>query len=338
MIKIIVKHNKDKKSLTLFFVLLFMLMWIIMGFNTQNPDYEYYNNLFLRAKHGISYHAVETGFWFLINISVKLGIDYSMFIKIYTLIGLMLIGNSIVKYTKKSSLVLLLYMCYPFLLDVVQIRHFMAMAIFIFAMRYLEEYSKKNLLKYIACIVIAASQQIIALSFLVYILVYFTDQKKATALAVIFTIVNVICYRYALRTSLITRILSLRDKTIDYSGGYTVRQLLLYVCFYIFLILFCVFLKKINKKNDNNFFMYKICLYSTIFIPFLMIDFQYTRLFRGSIIVLYIFITRQISALRKENRVLFTIMLVFIMILVAMKLFGKGSGYYETITLPILAR
>ncbi|MFR5700293.1 MAG: DegT/DnrJ/EryC1/StrS family aminotransferase [Blautia massiliensis (ex Durand et al. 2017)] len=82
-------------------------------------------------------------------------------------------------------------------------------------------------------------------------------------------------------------------------------------------------------------FLYKICMYSTLFIPFLMIDFQYTRLFRGSILVIYIFITQQINLLKKSDKLIVTIGLLLIMILVAIKLFGKGSGYFETLTMPI---
>ena len=40
---------------------------IFIGFNLKNPDYEYYENLFLRATQGISYHAVETGFWYIVE-------------------------------------------------------------------------------------------------------------------------------------------------------------------------------------------------------------------------------------------------------------------------------
>lgn len=110
----------------------------------------------------------------------------------------------------------------------------------------------------------------------------------------------------------------------------------MYACFYGILIILCVFLQKINNVDKTNrSFLYKICMYSTLFIPFLMIDFQYTRLFRGSILVIYIFITQQIYSLKKSDKLIVTIGLLFIMILVAIKLFGKGSGYFETLTMPI---
>ena len=122
-------------------------------------------------------------------------------------------------------------MCYPFLLDVAQIRHFMAISIFTFSVRYLESYSKKNLIKYIFLIVIAASQQIMAIAFLAYLLVYLIDQKKAAKIAIMLTIINMFGCKYILQTSLVQKIFSLRDKTVDYASGYSNSQLFMYACF-----------------------------------------------------------------------------------------------------------
>ena len=99
MLKIIVKRRKDGRILTLSFVFLFIILWILIGFNFKNPDYEYYENLFSRATQGVSYHAVETGFWYIVKFAAKIGVSYSLFLKIYTLIALLLISSSIIKYT-----------------------------------------------------------------------------------------------------------------------------------------------------------------------------------------------------------------------------------------------
>ena len=61
MLKIIVKRRKDGRILTLSFVFLFIILWILIGFNFKNPDYEYYENLFSRATQGVSY-----GNWILV--------------------------------------------------------------------------------------------------------------------------------------------------------------------------------------------------------------------------------------------------------------------------------
>lgn len=348
MVKIVVKHKKDGRILTLSFVFIFLFLWILMGFNLTNPDYAYYENLFTRAQDGITYFAVESGFWYLIKLVVKFGIDYQLFLKIYSLIGLLLISNSILRYTKRPSLVLVAYFCYPFLLDVAQIRHFMAVAIFTFAIRYLEKYSIKNLIRYCLLILIATSQQILAFSFFIYLLTYLTDTKKAIKFAVFLTIINLIGFRYVLKMTFIQRIFSLRDKNINYTGGYSVSQFIMYGCFYAGLLLICYFLYKINNKNnlsmssDNKFrdyknnFIFKVCIYSAFFIPFIMLDFQYTRLFRGSIFIVYIFISNQLSLLKKEKKLIFTFAFLGCCLLVFIKLFVLSNDYFTTLTKPIL--
>ncbi len=335
MLKIIVKHRKDGRILTLSFVALFTVLWILAGFNFENPDYWYYENLFVRVNQGISSYAVETGFWYIIKFAAKIGFNYALFLKIYTLLALWLISDSIIKYTKKPILALILYVCYPFLLDVTQIRHFMAVAIFTFAVRYLESYNKKNLIKYSILIILAASQQIMAIVFFVYLLVYLTNEKKTLRFATLLVIINSVACKYILHSFFIQKIFSLRNKTIDYTGGFSNRQFLLYVCFYGILVLLCVFLENANRSKSDNSFLYSICIYSTMFIPFIMIDFQYTRLFRGSILIIYIYITQQIDALKKTNKWIVTVGLMAIMLLVSIKLFGTGSSYFETLTRPI---
>lgn len=340
MTKVIVKYSKDGRIITLSYVILTALLWILMGFNTSSADISYYKSLFIRAKEGISYHAVETGFWLLVKGSVKIGFSYELFLIIYTMIGLLLISSSVIKYSNKPGLVLLAYLCYPFLLDVAQIRHFMATAIFIYAIRYLQKFNFKNLIKYCVLILIASSQQIIALAYLFFLIVYVTNQAYATKLAIFGTAVAFIVYRFLPNSILMSIVKELRNSEINYFSGISIRQFILYFLFYLFLILLCYFLKRqtyyiSNEEKCNNEFLYKICMYSAVYIPFILLDYQYTRLFRGCIIILYIFISDRISYLKKYNRIILFSGFSIIMILVGLKLFGPQSGYYQILTIPI---
>lgn len=83
MLKIIVKRRKDGRILTLSFVFLFIILWILIGFNFKNPDYEYYENLFSRTTQGVSYHAVETGFWYIVKFAAKIGLAIHYFENLY---------------------------------------------------------------------------------------------------------------------------------------------------------------------------------------------------------------------------------------------------------------
>lgn len=329
---------KIKKKFSLGTVLLFAFLWAIIGFNTHNPDYQYYANLFDRARNGISYYAVEIGFWNLIKIASKIGMNYQTFLIFYSCAGLLLITNTVIKYSKRPSLVFLAYVCYPLFLDATQIRQFMVVAIFTFATRYLQEYSVKNVIKYCGLILLATSQQILAFALFFYLIVYIKNSKIVIRLSIILTILNFFAFRYVLRIPLVNSIFKLRNKTIDYVGGYSNRQFLMYLCFYGGLLILCYSLHK-NEYSicfNGKDFLFKICVLSGCFIPFMLIDFQYTRLFRCSILIVYICITNYISLLSKRNRIVLDIFFGIMMILIFLKIFGLGSWYYDTVTLPIL--
>lgn len=336
MVKIVVKRKKNGQMITLSFVALFAVLWILMGFNLDNPDYMFYENLFYRVESGITTVSVEGGFLFLVKIAVGIGINYQIFLICYSAFGLILICSSIIKYTKKPSFVLIAYFCYPFLLDLTQLRHFMAVAIFVFSIRYLKEYNAKNLIKYCALILIAASQQILALSFLVYLLVYMNNSKRAIRIAVVLTIFNLVGFKYILKSSLVEKIFSLRGKEVNYVGGYSIGQVIMYGMFFGVLLVLCYILYRNDMNKDKSYdFIFKICMYSSIFIPFIMIDFQYTRLFRASIIIIYIYISNQISKLNKRDMFIWQGFFLVFMIFIWIKLFGPGSGYFEEITCPV---
>lgn len=348
---IVVKRIKDGRIITFSFVLTILFIWILIGFNANVADSNYYQNLFNRAAAGATNHAVESGFWGLIKLSVKLGISYELFLKIYSAVGLLLIASTVLKYTDHPSNVFFAYFCYPLLLDVAQIRHFMAIALFIFAVRYLEKFSVKNSIKYCLLIILAASQQIIALAFFIFLLVYLTDQRMAKRIAIILTICMFFGYRLLNKTALFNMILSLRNKTIDYNSSTPLTQFLLYGSFFLILLAMCVFLnkrsnrffynrvlsegvKKITTFYDDTF-LFKLCMYSAVFIPTILLDFQYTRLFRGCLILVYIYITNNLKYLKKDIRIIMNTVFFLMMIMVGIKLFGPSSGYYELLTKPI---
>ena len=324
---------KNTNNKIMFFMIL-LSMWSLMAFSTNNADYAYYSLVFERIENGVSYYAVETGFYILCKISVKLGIGYPVFLTIYSGIAFLLITNSIVKYTNKPIAVLFMYFCYPFILDIAQIRHFMACAIFIFSARYLKEYSIKNVVKYCILIILAVSQQIFSLVFFLFLLVYISDKKKVVLISIITTFFLFFGERALLNSSLYRAILSLRNSDINYTKGIPIAQFVKYAFFFSVLLLLCLFFN--SKKLKKYDFIFKICMLSWIYIPLILIDFQYTRFFRSSIIYIYIYIINGIDSLKSiKERLLFRIGIAIVMLSVFIILFGPTSGYFETMTIPI---
>ena len=73
-----------------------------MAYNTSSADIGYYSNMFNRIKAGVTYHAVEGGFYFLCKLAVLLGMEYACFLKLYSAVALLLIASTVIKYAKKT--------------------------------------------------------------------------------------------------------------------------------------------------------------------------------------------------------------------------------------------
>ena len=329
----IIRYRKRKNEIFLF-VCILLFMWILMAYNTSSADIGYYSNMFNRIKAGVTYHAVEGGFYFLCKLAVLLGMEYSCFLKLYSAVALLLIASTVIKYAKKPWLVLIVYFCYPFILDIAQIRHFMAVAIFTYAIRYLEKFSRKNMVFYCILILIATTQHVLAFGFLIFLLAYISDKKKIIKISILFMLAMFVGQRLLFSTWIYRSIIGLRDADIDYSAGISIGMFLQYSLFYAILLGLCLYLDKIKKiENDISF---KIAMLSSIFIPLLLIDFQFTRFFRGSILMVYIYILNRIYSLKKEyNRFGYVCIFMIFMITVFVLLFGPSSGYFETMTRPI---
>ena len=325
---------KKRNKIGILFLFMLLFLWTLIAFNTASADFDYYSAMFARIRSGITYYAVEGGFYYLCKFAVMLNMDYSFFLKIYSAIGLLLISSTIIKYTKKPWLVLLFYFCYPFILDVAQIRHFMAVAIFTFSVRYLEEFNKKNLIKYCMFVLLASTQHVLAFSFFFFLLTYVKDNKKNVKISIAFMIVLFIVQRNLLDTWIYRSIVSARDAEINYSHGISTRMFLQYALFYSILLGFCIYLNMIN--NSQSDLLFKISMLSAVFIPLLLIDFQFTRFFRSSIIVIYMYIANGISTMEKyNNRFSYGLLFSIFMIIIFFSLFGPSSGYFETLTKPI---
>ncbi|OMF21227.1 EpsG family protein [Paenibacillus sp. FSL H8-0259] len=172
---------KVKKSKILF-VVLFSFMWMLFGWNTWNADYYGYQQTYYSiGSYNIFYEyfeQFEIGYRYFSRFLFSLGVDYDTFLIVYSLIGLLLIGSTIIKFTSKPGYVLALYFIYPFLMDIVQIRNFMAMALIIYGVRYLFSSKKVDLIKYVFFVFLAASFQSAGLFYLILLFAKMKSVKK----------------------------------------------------------------------------------------------------------------------------------------------------------------
>ncbi|MBZ4656143.1 MAG: hypothetical protein JG759_691 [Thermoanaerobacter sp.] len=167
--------KKDSKILAIF---LLTLMWVLYGWNTGNADYINYNVAYYHnAISPINYNK-EIAFQLLCKLFNKFGLDYNQFLVIISITGLVLITSTIRRYTKNVAFVLAMYFIFPFMLDVVQVRNFLAMAIVVFGLRFLIEKKKWGKVKYIILVLLASTFHYSALFYFIFLLKEVQSTKK----------------------------------------------------------------------------------------------------------------------------------------------------------------
>lgn len=318
------------------FILLIFLIGALFSFNDSSADADYYYTLYEDINRRV-YFSVEPGFVFLCTFFKNLGFSYIQFRIVIGLLVVILIGSTILRYSKYPSLVLICYFCYPFLLDCAQVRHMIACSIFIYSIRFLEIYNLRNLVSFIICIIIASSIQMIAWAFLCFLPIYiFRNKKIFYTLCLFCTIILFLSITMVMKLPIIRYLLELRSKEGAYELGIPISQLILYLIFYIGIVIIAVNMKSSTQNVAKESFLARFSMLSLIFLPILLVDFQFTRLFRACLIPIYILCWNNISAMRQDNRSIVGGIMLIVFALVFYKLFISSANYYESLTYPIL--
>jgi len=148
---------------------------LLMGGNTNNPDTEIYNNIYYNSE----FFSKDMGFGLLVRVFHEcIGVQFDVFKLIVSILGIFLIHLTAKKYVKNISCFYILYFIYPFLMDVIQVRNFLAMSIFIYAVPWLTSNERKDIVKYVIAIAIAATIQKTALVYLPIIFIRKAYNKK----------------------------------------------------------------------------------------------------------------------------------------------------------------
>lgn len=153
----LLKKNRYRLPITLVVIIL----WLIMGANTKNPDFYTYSINYVPNRIGS-----DVGYSLLIKIFSSIGFSYSTFRMIISFMGIFLISRTINKLVINKSAFYLLYLLYPFIIDVVQIRNFLVMSILIYSIPYLLTESKTDRIKFGVFILIASTLQLTAIFYL----------------------------------------------------------------------------------------------------------------------------------------------------------------------------
>lgn len=148
-------------------LLLLAWMWVLIWSATDKPDYGAYLKRYERTRYVVE--GPDIGHAFTSHLAAKAGLSYDAYLAIVSAIALTLIVVTVLRYTDNLSYVLVAYFAFPFFFDAIQVRNFLAFSIVFFGLRYLARGNRFDTLKFLLCVVIAASFHTVSLAYLVFL-------------------------------------------------------------------------------------------------------------------------------------------------------------------------
>lgn len=155
------------------FLILFLVLMTIRAEGV--PDFYNYQMAYSRMELGIPYMYLGRGWYWLMHFGITFGMTYGQMKGIAALVSLVLISSTInlfVSSRKSRVLVWSLFLIFPALLELTQIRFFLASSICIYGFRFLKKASWKNAGLYVLAVLAAAMFHSSALIYLAGLLTW----------------------------------------------------------------------------------------------------------------------------------------------------------------------
>jgi len=301
-------------------LLLLIMMWILFWGNFQSADYSNYlmrYNYIMQTGNIITSNQI--GFWLLMKIATIFGLEYNQFLMLLSILALLLIVSTVEKFTTKPQLVYILYFIYPFLLDIVQVRHFLAMAIVVFSLRYLSNDGIQNSIKFIIGILIAYSIHYISIIFIPLILLKNIKIKKLYLIIFIFLIIGIPLAYTNLYQIIASYFVPLKIVELYFSDRVKIGFLLQFFIQTVIFVMVHLSKRFLEKNESTNQFIntiYKTNLYLFLLFPLYIINGTFERAYRMIFIPNCIIFSIAFTKTKKNTKVLFLmVLLVFVFIL-----------------------
>lgn len=330
---ILVIWNIVKKRSKIGFYILLIWMWILFSFNTNSADFEMYKGYY---ELGRVYSSYYDGIEILYKISNDLGnllnLNFIQFKMIYSGIALILLNIAIKRLTTNFSFALGCYFIFPYLIDIVQIRHFMASIIILLAITVLKDRDKKSYIKYYILNMIAIGFHNISIVFLIIPLLNYISVKKLSIIVILADIIEIILIIFG-GLKLIAKNFLTEEKYQAYfvsdrwQNGFSVMMfyaIIQLICTILFLIISKKFGDKIQEKendktNDIKKYRYELTLKLNIFnmliFPYYYYLMELTRIFRMILPLNWCITSNSLSLKSTYNNLYLKIFTIFICII-----------------------
>lgn len=321
----------------IFSLMLLVFMWVLFWGNFDNADYLNYKNLYDYVSYsGVGYSSSQIGFVLMMKFASRMGFEYHHFLMLLSFVGIYLISDTIKRYTNKPQLVLILYFLHPFLLDIVQVKHFFAMSIIVYCFKYLEQGGTSNNIKYILGVLLAFSIHAISIVFLPVLLIKNMKISKIYKIVILVLVIGI-----PLAYTNFFQIIASRFVDIQRIELYFLNRARygFFIQFFIQgLIFLFVYYSKIileRRKESSKFveLVYRTNLYLIMLFPLYIINGTFERGFRMIMILNYIIFSKFYSTSRKKDKGV--VLLVILVFTVALFLYFTFIPYGDTVFYPI---
>lgn len=280
-------------------ILFFLVMWVIAVFNYSNADYESYRLIYdFYIPNGTGFSVMpDIGYYALCVVGRHVGLTFQIFRGVYITLALFFLVKGFSFFAKNKKNIYVLYLLFPFLIEVVQYRFFMAVAIMLYALPYLKEGCYK---KYIIFVILAASQHSSALIYLLFLLCMLEEKRMKHLVGIIVIAETGVFWVAPMVLNTILGMFMPQLSMYLNSGFYTKY---LYFVFLAIEVLLLVWVEKIQIKSGTLLmcFTNKLLWIALCFVPFILIDDNFVRLYRGSMPIVYSAIYFQLEKHRYVN-------------------------------------
>ncbi|SHL00780.1 EpsG family protein [Selenomonas ruminantium] len=134
------------------FIFDFFFMWILMGWNYSVADYEIYLRRYIYSLY--SFATLEPLYVYLQNIAQEQSLDYNSFLKYMTFVFLLIRMIAILGMSKRHNIVVGLYLLFPYIMDITQVRMFYATSIVLLGLVFfMKDYKYSNIILIISVII-----------------------------------------------------------------------------------------------------------------------------------------------------------------------------------------
>lgn len=297
-----------KRESKILILLNLLFIWVLMSGYSRGIDIGNYRNDYITVAFR-NYASVFTdpGYSLLVKICALQGLSFFQFKKIVSAIFISILFVGIYRLKVNNMYVLGCYLMYQVVMDSIQYRNFLGMALVVLGFSFLQRNDLKGKMIYGVFIVFASTFHTVMIVYLLYLLKDNKWIKKyyKKLLIVLVLLISIMTYLNNRRIPFIENVITLFLRGDTLNIGYlqtdsSIAFLLPLLSLIMYITLLYIYKKR--KKVWILDWVYSIDIISLLFIPFCIMSFQWYRIIRNMNILNYCAIQKECSHLRSEKQ------------------------------------